>query len=71
MLFRQVLPTGAAPENPQNSFPNATVLDPRAATHVVLGGSKGTIFFQCTSFSSGSDRAIGPPSVLLTSLPLM
>ena len=31
-------------------------------------GSKGAIFFHCTSASNGRDRAIGPPSALLTSL---
>jgi len=67
MLFRQVLPTSAAPENPQNSFGNTTVLAPRAAALVVLGGTKGAIFFRCTSLSGGSDRVIGPASGLPTS----
>src|SRR6266851_3799793 len=31
-------------------------------------GSKGAIFFHCTSVSNGPDRAIGPPSALLTLL---
>jgi hypothetical protein len=31
-------------------------------------GSKGAIFFHCASVSNGPDRAIGPPSALLTLL---
>src|SRR6266446_2133519 len=31
-------------------------------------GSKGAIFFHCASLSNGPDRAIGPPSALLTLL---
>src|SRR5712664_2335502 len=31
-------------------------------------GSKGAIFFHCTSVSNGPERAIGPPSALLTLL---
>jgi len=31
-------------------------------------GSKGAIFFHCDSVSNGPDRAIGPPSALLTLL---
>jgi hypothetical protein len=31
-------------------------------------GSKGAIFFHCASVSNGADRAIGPPSALLTLL---
>ena len=31
-------------------------------------GSKGAIFFHCASVSNGPDRAIGPPSALLTHL---
>src|SRR5208337_410253 len=31
-------------------------------------GSKGAIFFHCASVSNGRDRAIGPPSALLTLL---
>ena len=31
-------------------------------------GSKGAIFFHCTSVGNGPDRAIGPPSALLTLL---
>src|SRR6266853_2202612 len=31
-------------------------------------GSKGAIFFHCASVSNGTDRAIGPPSALLTLL---
>jgi hypothetical protein len=31
-------------------------------------GSKGAIFFHCASVSNGPDRAIGPPSALLTFL---
>jgi hypothetical protein len=31
-------------------------------------GSKGAIFFHCASFSNGPDRAIGPPSALLSLL---
>jgi hypothetical protein len=31
-------------------------------------GSKGAIFFHCASVSKGPDRAIGPPSALLTLL---
>jgi hypothetical protein len=41
MLFRQVLLTGAAPKNSLNLFRNTTVLDPRVATLVVLGGEQG------------------------------
>jgi len=31
-------------------------------------GSKGAIFFHCASVSNGPDRAISPPSALLTLL---
>jgi hypothetical protein len=31
-------------------------------------GSNGAIFFHCASVSNGPDRAIGPPSALLTLL---
>jgi hypothetical protein len=31
-------------------------------------GSKGAIFFHCASVSNGPDRAIDPPSALLTLL---
>jgi hypothetical protein len=31
-------------------------------------GSKGAIFFHCASVGNGRDRAIGPPSALLTLL---
>jgi hypothetical protein len=31
-------------------------------------GSKDAIFFHCVSVSNGPERAIGPPSALLTSL---
>jgi hypothetical protein len=31
-------------------------------------GSKGAIFFHCASISNGADRAIRPPSALLTLL---
>lgn len=31
-------------------------------------GSKGVIFFHCASLNKGPDRAIGPPSALLTLL---
>jgi len=31
-------------------------------------GSKGAIFFHCASLSNGPDRAINPPSALLTLL---
>jgi hypothetical protein len=31
-------------------------------------GSKGAIFFHCTSVSNGPDRAIRPPTALLTLL---
>jgi hypothetical protein len=31
-------------------------------------GSKGAIFFHCASVSNAPDRAIGPPSALLTLL---
>jgi hypothetical protein len=31
-------------------------------------GSKGAIFCHCASVSNGPDRAIGPPSALLTLL---
>jgi hypothetical protein len=31
-------------------------------------GSKGAIFFHCASVSNGADRAIRPPSALLTLL---
>src|SRR5579863_886439 len=36
ILVRQVLPAGAAPQNPENPFQHPTVLDPRAATLAVL-----------------------------------
>ncbi|OLB40730.1 MAG: hypothetical protein AUH11_01075 [Acidobacteria bacterium 13_2_20CM_57_17] len=66
----QVLPASAAAQNPQNPFEDATVVDPRAATLRCLGGlgSKGAIFFHCASVSNGPDRAIRPPSALLTPL---
>jgi hypothetical protein len=45
-LLRQVLPTGAALENPQNPFQHTPVLDPRTATLAVLGrfGEQGRDF---------------------------
>ena len=60
----------AAAQNPQNPFEDTTVVDPRAATLRCLGGlgSKGAIFFHCASVSNGPDRAIRPPSALLTPL---
>jgi hypothetical protein len=36
IFLRQVLPAGPAPQNPENPFQHATILDPRTATLPVL-----------------------------------
>src|SRR5713226_8462749 len=69
-FLRQILPASPAPQNPQNPFQHTAVLDPRTTALALFGGlgSKGAIFFHCASVSNGPDRAIGPPSALLTFL---
>src|SRR5258707_8723988 len=46
ILLGQVLPAGPTPENPENPFQHATVLDPRTATLAVLErfGKQGSDF---------------------------
>jgi|SRR5450755_1392250 hypothetical protein len=71
MEFRPgVSAASPAPQNPQNRFQHATVLNPRTAALALLGwlGEQGRNLLHCASVTNALDRAIRPPSALLTLL---
>ncbi|HVB56151.1 MAG TPA: hypothetical protein VNE63_06960, partial [Candidatus Acidoferrales bacterium] len=69
-FLRQVLPASPAPQNPQNPFQHTVVFDPRTTALALFGrlGEQGRDFLPLCFGQQRTDRAIGPPSALLTLL---